>query len=130
MGIKLSKKSPPTTGTVSISADEMSMVGGSVISTGDGDLISHPSFTTGGNYAMITFDAKDRRLQNFVARWDAPLLGCLRPEVIFSATISMMEVTSLMEIIIIMKLSVEVYIIFVYFARNISSFDPYQVLEP
>ena len=42
----------------------------------------------------------------------------------------MMEVTSLMEIIIIMKLSVEVYIIFVYFARNISSFDPYQVLEP
>ena len=27
MGIKLSKKSPPTTGTVSISADEMSMVG-------------------------------------------------------------------------------------------------------
>ncbi len=27
MEIKLSKKSPPTTGTVSISADEMSMVG-------------------------------------------------------------------------------------------------------
>ena len=45
----------------------------------------------------------------------------------------MMEVTSLMEIIIIIiiiKLSVEVYIIFVYFARNISSLDPYQVLEP
>lgn len=55
MGIKLSKKSPPTMGTVSISADDMSVVG-SVMSTGDGDLISHPSFTTGGNYAMNTFD--------------------------------------------------------------------------